>query len=394
MQSLEDLLHAAGSPVELVRNSQIGPYVYPVVPAEFSNWRDEQRAWRETCVLFDQSHHMTDMYVEGPDALKLLSDARRQQLRRTSPSNKAKQFVACNYDGYVIGDAILFHLDREPVQSRRPPVRCTTGCSTTPRPAATTWSSSATSARSRTRTGRSRKLYRYQVQGPNALKVHREGDAAGPLPDVKFFNMDDVHDRRSQRARAAPRHGGRSRAWSCWGRGRTATRSRRRSSRPARSSASRQVGARAYSTQHARVRLDSVARCRRSTPASKMKAYRRVAAGERLRGHGLARRQLRLRQHRGLLPDAVRARLRPFVKFDHDFIGREALEKIARAAASQEGHAGLERRRRRSLDRQPVRAGDTVKYMDMGDNRSESTDSRTYGAIPLDEIVGRVVLTF
>ena len=45
-----------------------------MVRSEFTNWRDEQRAWRETCALFDQSHHMTDLYVEGPDALKLFSD--------------------------------------------------------------------------------------------------------------------------------------------------------------------------------------------------------------------------------------------------------------------------------------------------------------------------------
>ena len=69
-QSLEDVLQAAGSPVELLRNSQIGPYAFPVVRHEFTNWRDEQRSWRETCALFDQSHHMTDLYVEGPDALK------------------------------------------------------------------------------------------------------------------------------------------------------------------------------------------------------------------------------------------------------------------------------------------------------------------------------------
>ena len=80
-QSLEALLQTVGNPVTLVRNSQIGPYVYPKVPSEFSNWRDEQHAWRETCCLFDQSHHMTDLYIKGPDALKLLSDHRRQQLR-------------------------------------------------------------------------------------------------------------------------------------------------------------------------------------------------------------------------------------------------------------------------------------------------------------------------
>ena len=73
-QSLEDVLEKAGNPVQLARNSQIGPYVYPNVPSEFSNWRDEQHAWRETCCLFNQSHHMTDLYVKGPDAIKLFSE--------------------------------------------------------------------------------------------------------------------------------------------------------------------------------------------------------------------------------------------------------------------------------------------------------------------------------
>ena len=33
----------------------------------------------------------------------------------------------------------------------------------------------------------------------------------------------------------------------------------------------------------------------------------------------------------------------PFVKFDHDFIGREALEKMAGQAAPPQGHVRLER---------------------------------------------------
>ena len=37
--SLESVLKAAGNPVQMLRNSQIGAYVYPVVPSEFSNWR-------------------------------------------------------------------------------------------------------------------------------------------------------------------------------------------------------------------------------------------------------------------------------------------------------------------------------------------------------------------
>jgi len=57
-KNLEELLKSAGNTVQMLRNSQIGAYVYPVVPSEFSNWRDEQAAWQKTAVLYDQSHHM------------------------------------------------------------------------------------------------------------------------------------------------------------------------------------------------------------------------------------------------------------------------------------------------------------------------------------------------
>ena len=66
-KNLEEALQASGNPVKMLRNSQIGAYVYPVVAPEFSNWRDEQRAWRETCVLFDQSHHMVNLFITGPE---------------------------------------------------------------------------------------------------------------------------------------------------------------------------------------------------------------------------------------------------------------------------------------------------------------------------------------
>src|SRR6476469_8510861 len=109
-KSLEDRLQAAGGPLKMLRESQTGPYVYPVVPPEYTNWRDEQRAWRETCVLFDQSHHMVDQYVEGPDALKLISYLTINSFANF-PVNRAKQMVPCSYSGHVIGDGILFHLE-------------------------------------------------------------------------------------------------------------------------------------------------------------------------------------------------------------------------------------------------------------------------------------------
>ena len=92
-RSLEEVLQAVGSPVKLLRNSQIGPYAFPVVRPEFSNWRDEQRAWKETCALFDQSHHMTDLYVEGPDALKLFSDLGVNSFKKLQ--SQSSQAICC-----------------------------------------------------------------------------------------------------------------------------------------------------------------------------------------------------------------------------------------------------------------------------------------------------------
>ena len=187
-KSLEDAIRAAKSPVTMLRNSQIGPYAFPVVPSEFTNWRDEQRSWRETCALFDQSHHMTDLAVEGPDALKVLS-ALGVNTFENFRVDTAKQFVACNHDGYVIGDAILFHLDENTVSLvGRPSVHnwvqfhAETGdydvtCERDERTAVNP-------------TGK-RKLYRYQVQGPTALEVLTAANG-GTLPEIKFFNMGEL----------------------------------------------------------------------------------------------------------------------------------------------------------------------------------------------------------
>jgi vanillate/3-O-methylgallate O-demethylase len=183
-QSLADVLQNAGNPVDLLRNSQIGPYAFPVVRHEFTNWRDEQRSWRETCALFDQSHHMTDLYVKGPDALKLFSDLGVNSFK-TFKVDQAKQFVACNHDGYVIGDAILFYLGNE-------------SFNLVGRPPAANWvqynletggykATAERDERSFVNQGK-RKSYRYQVQGPNAFKVMEKVTGQTP-PEVRFFNI-------------------------------------------------------------------------------------------------------------------------------------------------------------------------------------------------------------
>ena len=81
----------------------------PFIPAEVTNWRDEQRSWRESAVLFNQSHHMPELFLEGPDALKLLERVAINSFTNFTP-DRAKQMVVCNPDGYVIGDCVLYNL--------------------------------------------------------------------------------------------------------------------------------------------------------------------------------------------------------------------------------------------------------------------------------------------
>jgi len=190
-KNLEDLLQASDNPVSLLRNSQIGAYVYPVVPGEFSNWRDEQRAWRETCVLFDQSHHMVDIYIEGRDATKLVSDTAINTFKNFA-INRAKQYVPCNYDGYVIGDGILFHLGENKLLfvGRAP---------------AANWiefhAETGGYDVSVDKDDRSpgdpkgqavvRKCYRFQIQGPSAWQLIEKLNGAPP-PEIRFFHMDAI----------------------------------------------------------------------------------------------------------------------------------------------------------------------------------------------------------
>lgn len=183
-QSLEAALENAGSPVELLRNSQMGRLAFPVVAPEFTNWRDEQRAWRETCGLLDQSHHMLDLYVEGPDALKLFSDLGVNKFEGFEV-NRAKQFVACNPDGYMIGDAILFHLDKDKFNLVGAPFvhswvqyNLETGGYD---------ASAQRDEPSAVREGPP-KVFRCQIQGPNARKV-MEKASEGSLPEIPFFHI-------------------------------------------------------------------------------------------------------------------------------------------------------------------------------------------------------------
>jgi len=184
-QSLQQKLDGVDDVVDFLRNQQVGPNPYPGVPAEYSNWRNEQRAWAETAVLFNQSYHMVELYVRGPDAFALLESLAINSFKNFAV-NKAKQFVPCTPDGYVIGDVILFYLAEEEFSlvGRVPAIEWVEFHAQYG-----DWDVTVErDERTAMRTDGVRKNYRFQLQGPNAMKIL--GIAMGETPpDLKFFNM-------------------------------------------------------------------------------------------------------------------------------------------------------------------------------------------------------------
>ena len=185
-QTLQQLLDDKGDIVTLLRNQQVGPNVYPGVPPEYSNWRSEQIAWAKTCVLFNQSFHMVDLAVEGPDGFALLNHLGVNSFKGFVP-DRAKQFVPCTPDGYVIGDCILFYLAEQSFNlvGRAPVIEWVEFHAATGNWNVTVTRDERTAARADPST---RKSYRFQLQGPNAMATLGVAMGATP-PDLKFFHM-------------------------------------------------------------------------------------------------------------------------------------------------------------------------------------------------------------
>lgn len=321
--SLEDVLAAAANPVELLRNSQAGPNVYPGVPAEFTNWREEQQAWQSTCVLFNQSYHMADLAVEGPDALALLSHLGVNSFSGFV-TDKAKHFVPCTPEGYVIGDVILFALAESSYNlvGRAPALNWITYHAETGGFDVEVKLDQRTAMRSDGR----RKSYRFQVQGPNAMQVI-EKVLGGPPPELKFFNMTAIEI--AGRPVRALRHGMAGQpGWELFGPWDDGEAVREAIVTAGEEFGLRQVGGRAYSSNTlesgwipsplpAVYSGDSLKPYREWLPATGYEA-RASIGGSFVSG--------RIEDYYFTPWDLGYG---SYVKFDHDFIGRDALERMA-----------------------------------------------------------------
>jgi vanillate/3-O-methylgallate O-demethylase len=182
-ESLETKLRRVGDPVRMLRDSPSRRFKFPY-PDQYTAWQDEQAAWKQTAVFFDQSHHMTDVYFRGPDVTRLLSDTGTNSFT-TFGRDKAKHLVVCNEDGFMIGTAVLFGLEDDEVNLVGPV-------------AAANW------VRYQAETGgydvevtvdqrtsdnpRGRLTYRYEIEGPHAWAIMEKAHG-GPIDRIKFFSM-------------------------------------------------------------------------------------------------------------------------------------------------------------------------------------------------------------
>lgn len=317
--SAAQAISAAGGVIPALRNAQAMPAIFPVTP-EFTNWRSEQKSWRESVAFLDQSHHMTDLFIKGPDALKLLTDTGVNSFAKFAPG-KAKQFVAVNYEGYLIGDAVLFYLEENSfdlvgwymvidwVQF----VAETGGYDV----------SFERDSNSIMRESGDPVLYRYEIQGPNALAL-LEDVIGGPVPETKFFGMADFeiagHTVRSLRHGMAGQPG--FELFGPWSEGddvRAAILERGEKFNLVR------AGAKAYSTAN----LES-AWVPSPTPAiftgHRMAEYLDWLPASRMGSLAGSFASENIEHFYNTPYDIGYGRT---VKFDHDFIGREALEQIA-----------------------------------------------------------------
>jgi vanillate/3-O-methylgallate O-demethylase len=327
--NLEQVLAAAGNPVEMLRNSQIGAYVYPVVAPEFSNWRSEQEAWAKTAVLFDQSHHMVDLFINGPDALKLLSDTAINSMKGFA-INKAKQYVPTTPYGHVIGDGILFYLAENQFVfvGRAPAANWLMFQAATGGYNVEVIKDDRSPSRLMGKPAK-RKFYRFQVQGPNAWDVLTKLNG-GPIPDVKFFTMDAINIA-GRRVRAL-RHGmAGAPGLELWGPYEEGDEIRAAIVAAGKDHGLVQVGARAYATNT----LESgwiPSPLPGIYTGDKLKAYREWLGADSYEATGAIGGSFVSDNIEDYYVNPWEMGYGTFVKFDHDFHGREALEKLDHAA--------------------------------------------------------------
>ena len=207
-----------------------------------------------------------------------------------------------------------------------------------------------------------RNHYRYQIQGPNAKHVIEKLNG-GPVPDIKFFNMDAITI--AGRKVRALRHGmAGAPGLEVWG-----PYAEREEIRAAIIEAGKafglvQVGSRAYPSNT----LES-GWIPSPLPAiytgDKLKAYREWLPANGYEATGSLGGSFVSNRIEDYYTNPYELGYGPFVKFDHDFIGREPLETISKAPQRHKVTFAWNADDVAKVFRSLLETGDAYKFLDM-----------------------------
>ncbi|MFV0373997.1 aminomethyl transferase family protein [Microbacterium sp.] len=370
-ETLAAAIARVGNPVELLRNQNWPAFTFPVAP-EFTNWRDEQRAWSTTVALMDQSHHMTQLFLHGSDLIPLLESISPNTFK-TFRAGVAKQLIAVNVNGYLIGDGILFYNDEGPdglVLIGHHLLIDWVRYNVEKAAVAGKDVHSRLEPNSHMRQGPPT-FYRYELQGPHADTV-MEKLFGGPVPEIKFFHIGEVTI--AGRPVKALRHGMAGQPgfefYGPWEDNEVV--------RDAIMTAGaeydiRRVGAKAYSssplesgwvpTPFPAIFDDDFAEYREWLPAARAGSVAGSLTSDDVRDYYLTPFDLGLGRS---------------VRFDHDFHGRAALEKIAEAPARRKVTLLWDAADVAAVVQSQMEPGTPAKFLDFPKAR--------YGLYQMDEV--------
>jgi glycine cleavage system aminomethyltransferase T len=186
--SLQDGIDQAGSPMKLLWKPNPPLQTVPVVPPEFEGWEKEQHAYESGVILYDLCHHMNDLFIDGPDAMKLLKAVSANDYEKFA-IGQAKQFVPVTRHGDIVTDGILMRMGENSfILSGVPASQSWVRYHADRGGYDVTYRADADSAN---RKEGPPAMFRYQVQGPRAMEVVERALGAAP-PQVKFFHSEEV----------------------------------------------------------------------------------------------------------------------------------------------------------------------------------------------------------
>lgn len=320
--NLEAKIQAAGGALELLRDSDVGLVIFPGIPPEFTNWRDEQRAWKESVVMFEQSFHMTELHIRGGDARKFISEFATNNLADLHPM-RAKQLVMVDHRGYLISDAIVFCESDDFLRVVGPP---TASNWLQYNAEQTSHNIEVTRDENMIVPRANRDVFRFQLQGPNALPLLQE-IVEGELPDIKFFHIGEF--KIAGKAVRALRHGMAGRpGFEIYGPWNIQQAVRERVEEAGVAFGLRKAGSVTYPTA-----AQESGWMPRPFPAiyegDETKAFREWLPAKSFEGMASLGGSFRSDNVSDYFVEPYELGYKPLVHFDHDFIGREALQQRA-----------------------------------------------------------------